>query len=274
MTRNWYSIRAAAKPRTAEIWLYDEIGQYGITAADFARDFRALGRLDSITLRINSPGGEVFDGIAIFNILKSSPAHLTVVVDGVAASMASAIAMAGDRVLMPENTHMMIHDPRGLVMGTATDMRDLAEVLDKVATSLISAYTDKTKLSTARITEMMKAETWMTAHEARGFGFADEVVAPVRIAARVDLSAFKHPPAAAIAQAPAASAGSWTPPAPVEPSHTLLVDDMRGRAQSMDSMRRQLARQGLTPVRSSRVDVLGSRDASLDRDLRRAGLIR
>jgi ATP-dependent protease ClpP protease subunit len=89
-----------------------------------------------IDLRLNSPGGSVFDAVAIFNALTRHTGTVTVWIDGIAASAASYIAMAGDEIVMPENALLMIHDPSGIVMGTAADMRDMAETLDKIAASM------------------------------------------------------------------------------------------------------------------------------------------
>lgn len=106
--KGWFSI-CAAVPRTAEIRIYDEIGLWGISARQFADGLTALGEVDRIDLHIHSPGGDVFDGIAIYNLLSHHPASKTVYIDGLAASMASVIAMVGDPIIMPENAMMMLH---------------------------------------------------------------------------------------------------------------------------------------------------------------------
>ena len=128
--KRWFDFRAQA--RGAEIVIYDEIGAFGIPAKAFLDELKALGPVAELTVRINSPGGSVFDGVAIYNALKRHDARLTVWIDGIAASIASMIAMAGDEVVMPENAMLMLHDPSGLVMGTAADMRGMAEALDKM----------------------------------------------------------------------------------------------------------------------------------------------
>src|SRR5919108_158652 len=119
MTRRWYDFCAQAKG--AEIVIYDEIGAFGIPAKAFLDELKALGPIAELTVRMNSPGGSVFDGVAIYNALKRHGAVMTVWIDGIAASIASMIAMAGDEVVMPENAMLMLHDPSGLVMGTAAD---------------------------------------------------------------------------------------------------------------------------------------------------------
>lgn len=181
--RSWFTALAGSEEGVAEVLIYDEIGLWGITAADFDHDLKALGEVTQINLRINSPGGDVFDGIAIYNMLQQHRARVSVTIDGIAASMASVIAMAGDEIAMPENAMMLIHDPSGAVVGTSGDMRELADALDKVKGSLVSAYAGKTGLSRDRVAEIMAAETWLTADEALELGFADRIESPVRMAA-------------------------------------------------------------------------------------------
>jgi HK97 family phage major capsid protein/ATP-dependent Clp endopeptidase proteolytic subunit ClpP len=186
-------------PRVAEILIYEEIGESffseGIGAKQFAEDLKALGEVDKIVLRINSPGGSVFEGLAIYNQLKGNRAEKEVHVDGIAASIASVIAMAGNTVIMPSNALMMVHDPSGLVVGTSEDMKKMAEALDKVKDSIITAYAAKTGMEKKDIGDLMSAETWMTAEEAVGWGFADREEEAVKMAAVFDLTRynFKNP---------------------------------------------------------------------------------
>lgn len=195
MRRTWYAVNLTNNGG-AEIVIYDEIGFFGVTAKDFLNDLKALGDVSEITIHINSPGGSVFEGFAIHNALKRHKAHITVYIDGLAASIASVVAMAGDEVIMPENAMMMIHDPSGLVLGTAEDMEKLANALRKMTAGIVSAYRAKTGLADAEIEGMMADETWFTAAEAVEKGFADEVEEPVQAAALFDLDNFKNPPAA------------------------------------------------------------------------------
>jgi ATP-dependent Clp protease protease subunit len=217
MTRTWFTARAEG--RTAEIHIYDEIGLWGINAADFIRDLKGLGALDTINLRINSPGGSVFDGLAIHNSLKRHKARVVVTVDGIAASIASVVAMAGDEVVMPANALMMIHNPSGGVLGTSKDMRELANVLDKIKEGLISAYAERTGIDRDAIAELMDDETWLDPSEAVRMGFADRVEEPARIAAHFDLSKFRNAPAAkdSMRGTPAAST-------PASTEETLMSD--------------------------------------------------
>lgn len=195
MTRSWFTAKAI--DTVGEISIYDEIGAWGITAKDFQRELKALGPVSQINLSINSPGGEVFDGLAIHNMLKRHKAHVTVSIDGIAASIASVIACAGDTVNCPANAMWMIHNPSGVIVGTSKEMRDLADALDKIRNSFVSVYADKTGMEPDAITKLMDAETWLSAEEAVAMGFADTIEEPVKMAASFDLSKFRNAPAQA-----------------------------------------------------------------------------
>jgi ATP-dependent Clp protease, protease subunit len=190
--KRWYEFRA--QMRGAEIVIYDEIGAFGIPAKAFLDELKALGPVAELTVRINSPGGSVFDGVAIYNALKRHDAAITVWIDGIAASIASTIAMAGDEIVMPENALLMLHDPSALVLGTAADMRAMAEALDRMKAGMVAAYRDKSGRDDAEIAALMAAETWLSAEEAVDLGFADRVEQPVRMAAHFDLSRFRNTP--------------------------------------------------------------------------------
>ncbi|HEV8035550.1 head maturation protease, ClpP-related [Yoonia sp.] len=188
----WYTIRARATG--AEVLIYDEIGAYGVTAKGFLAELGALPDDAAIDLRLNSPGGSVFDAVAIYNALKRHPGGITVWIDGIAASAASYIAMAGDEIVMPENAFLMIHDPSGLVMGTAEDMRATAEALDKVKGSLIQGYAAKSGKADDEIATLMAAETWLDAKDALDLGFIDRIAEPVKLAASFDVARFLNAP--------------------------------------------------------------------------------
>ncbi|KAE9819019.1 ClpP-like prohead protease/major capsid protein fusion protein [Escherichia coli] len=177
--KSWFRMQAG-NGSDADIYIYDEIGFWGVTARQFVSDLNALGNINHINLHINSPGGDVFEGIAIFNALKNHGASITVYVDGVAASMASVIAMAGDPIIMPENAFMMIHKPWGVSGGDANDMRDYADLLDKVEGVLLPAYAQKTGKTTDEIAAMLADETWMSGAECLAHGFADQVTPAVK----------------------------------------------------------------------------------------------
>lgn len=184
-TESWFWMAARGEAE-AEIYIYDEIGFQGVSAKQFISDLQALGEIKHITLHINSPGGSIFEGIAIFNALKYHPAAITVHVDGVAASMASVIAMVGNPVIMPANSFMMIHKPWAVAGGDADDMRDFAELLDKTEAVLIPAYAAKTGLAHEVIAGMLKEETWMDGTQCVSLGFADQLTPAVQAMARID----------------------------------------------------------------------------------------
>jgi ATP-dependent Clp protease, protease subunit len=186
--------------KVGEIWLYDQVGEGwfgGMSAKTFVAELNKLGKVDVINLHINSPGGSVFDGVAIYNSLKSHPARIEVDVDGVAASIASLIAMAGADIRMAENALMMVHNPSGVAVGDAEAMRKTADLLDQVKGLIASTYAKRTGKKEADIIEMMATETWMTAAEAQDQGFADTITADQKVAACTgfDFSNFKRAPA-------------------------------------------------------------------------------
>jgi ATP-dependent Clp protease protease subunit len=185
----WSGARLANK-----LVIYDEIGAFGIPAKAFLDELKALGPVAEPTVRINSPGGSAFDGVAIYNALKRHDAAITVRIDGIAASIASMVAMAGDEVVMPESAMLVLHDPSGLVAGTAADMRATAEALDRMKAGMVAAYRDKSGRRDTEIEALMQVETWLSAQEAAALGLADRVEQPVRMAAHFDLSRFRNPP--------------------------------------------------------------------------------
>lgn len=190
--RTWYRITNGAD--SAEIWLYDEIGKFGVTAQEFVGDLNGI-KSQTIDMRVNSPGGEIFDGMAIYSAIRNHPAHVTVHIDGIAASAASFIAMAGDRVLAERTATLMIHDGMGLVAGNSKDMRDLAALLDKCSDNIASIYAERAGGTVDEWRERMRAETWYTAAEAKTAGLVDEVVtgrSGIKNSVEWDLSLFKY----------------------------------------------------------------------------------
>lgn len=174
---SWYEVRAAAD--VATIRIYDEISYFGVTADDFARDLEAISA-PRIEVQINSPGGNVFDGLAIYNALRLHPAHVTTRVDGLAASAASVIAQAGDDRIMVSSSQMMIHEAWGGCVGNASDMLEMATVLEQQNDVLAAAYAERSGGDAAEFRALMAAETWYTADAAVTAGLADEVLTPER----------------------------------------------------------------------------------------------
>lgn len=191
--REWYSLSKPNDDGVAELMIYDEIAWYAVDAQEFVGRLNALDA-SQINLRINSPGGSVFDGVAIYNSLKAHKAKITTYIDGVAASIASIIALAGDEVRMAKNAMFMVHDPWALVVGNASDLRNTAETLDKVAGTLVQTYVNASTLDADEVRAAMLAETWYTAEEAKDIGFVDKVTGDVEIEARFDLSVYNHAP--------------------------------------------------------------------------------
>jgi ATP-dependent Clp protease, protease subunit len=187
-----------AKDEAVELLLYDEIGFFGVTAKQFAETLSRI-EADTIHLRVNSPGGDVFDGVAMYNSLRQHPAHVVTHIDGLAASIASVVALAGREVRMAPNAFFMIHDPWGVTIGDADIHRKMAATLDKIAAgSIISSYQAKTGADRETIETWMDEETWFTADEAQDAGFVDVVEEPSPAADRAlpfDLSIYQHVPA-------------------------------------------------------------------------------
>lgn len=200
MGKFWnFSVQA---PGAGALTLYGEISDatwFGdeVTPAAFLKDLEALGEIGALDVYINSPGGDVFAGYAIYHMLRRHPARVTVHVDGLAASAASVVAMAGDRIVMPAASMMMVHRAWTLACGDAARLLDIAAELERVDTQLAQLYADRTGKAIEDIEALMAAETWMTGAEALEMGFCDEVEPNKRIAALCGpeaLARYKHPP--------------------------------------------------------------------------------
>lgn len=204
--RDWYRITNAADGASAEIAIYDEIGYFGVTAGDLLVEIKALdvARLD---VRINSPGGDAWDGLAIYNSLRDHPATVTTYVDGLAASAASVILQAGDRRVAAKASQAMIHSAHGLTVGNAVDHREMADLLDQMDGILADVYAGRAGGDAAGWRAAMKAETWYSGDEALAAGLVDEVGSAAGKTAdnSWDLSVFAH-------------AGRDKAPAPVIPA--------------------------------------------------------
>ena len=162
------------QPEEATVYIYDEISWWGIQAEQFVKDFNAI-TAGTIHLRLNTPGGSVFDGMAIYNAIKQHKSKIIAHVDGLAASIASVIAMACDEIIMGEGSFLMIHEPWSLCAGSADDMRKEADLLDKVSATILSVYMNRSNKKEEEVCAMMAEETWLNAQEAVDAGFADSV---------------------------------------------------------------------------------------------------
>lgn len=172
--RDWYKIENKAGSTTADVWIYDEIGYFGVTASDFVRELQGIDA-DKIIVHLNTPGGDAFDGIAIYGALRSHKASVEVQVDSLAASAGSFIAQAGDKRVMARNATMMIHDAHGLVVGNAADMSEMADLLNKTSDNIADIYMQRAGGTIQSWREAMKATTWYNADEAVIAGLADEI---------------------------------------------------------------------------------------------------
>lgn len=220
----WWEIRAAAQPRSAELLIYGDIGAdfWGGESVGALDVVRALADLDvdTLTARINSYGGSVADGLAIYNALQRHPAQVTTAIDGVAVSIASLIAMAGDTVQMAQNGRLMIHAPWGLLMGNAVDAREFADVLDGYAKSMAPSYAAKTGQSVDEVASLLLdgKDHWYSADEAKTAGFVDEITGALAIAASLP-ERFRPASSGSIAKTVISSA----PPAHQPESQTMQI---------------------------------------------------
>lgn len=180
-----------------ELLIYSDIGENwmgdGVTAQSVKSQLDGFS--GDVDVRINSGGGDVFDGFAIYNLLAQYDGKVTVKIDGLAASAASVIAMAGDEIVMAENSLMMIHDPWTLALGSAVDMRQTADLLDKIKGSIVTTYKNKTGIDDAELSEMMAAETWLSAEESISKGFATATAESKITVSNIDKPWIKNCPA-------------------------------------------------------------------------------
>ena len=183
----WY--KAQLKENKIEVDIFDEIGGFGVTANSFRDDVKYLleehNYANELHININSPGGSVFDGIAIHNFISGLNMKTVVKIDALAASIATVIALGADEVHMNQNAFFMIHNPWTVVMGEADEMRKQADVMDKIKDTIVSIYLKKTRMSRNELSELMDNETWLTADEAKRMNFIDEITGGLAIAACV-----------------------------------------------------------------------------------------
>ena len=190
MNENWYNINSKAS-KVVDVYIFDEIGMGGVNAQGFIEEIKSF-KDSPMNLHINCVGGDVFDGMAIFNIIKKRTAKTTVYIEGIAASMGSVIALAADNVVMAENSLFMIHNAWGGAMGEAKEMKKTAKLLDKISGEIADIYVKKTKLPYDKVKEMMDEETWLNAEEALELGFIDSISDAIKVAAKYDVSKFKN----------------------------------------------------------------------------------
>jgi ATP-dependent Clp protease protease subunit len=192
--KTWYTMTLNAKKKKATICILDVIGEdfwtgAGVTAKSFKKDLDGLeDDVEEIDVEINSPGGSFFDGLAIYNMLLNHKATVNVFIQGLAASAASTIAMAGDTISMSENAYIMIHNAMSYARGNSKALRKTADQLDQFDKTIANMYSKKTKKDEKELLEMMDAETWMDGKTALEMGFVDEVTEAQKIAACFDFA--------------------------------------------------------------------------------------
>lgn len=187
--KDWYRIENKATG-PAEVFIYDEIGGFGVSVGDFLAEVRTVE--GPLNLHLNSPGGDVFDGMAVYSALKRREEPTTVVVDGLAASIASVIALGADKVVMAPKAKMMIHDGWTAAAGNAQDFKKLVALLDDTSDTIASVYADKAGGGTEFWRQRMQDETWYSADEALAAGLIDEIEGKPRKSDDFDLSMFNY----------------------------------------------------------------------------------
>lgn len=183
---------AAADDQPETLSIYDEIGFWGVQSKDFRASLDAV-KSKVLNVEINSPGGDMFAGVAMYNMLRASGKEIVVKVMGVAASAASLIAMAGDKIIMPSNTMMMIHNPWTIIAGNAEELRETADALEKMGNSVVGTYVKRTGMKEAEMQALLATDTWLTADEALDKGFATEVVDEIKVSAKFDMARAELP---------------------------------------------------------------------------------
>lgn len=254
---SWYEIKNQADG-PAVVRIYDEIGFWGVSAAEFAKELDAVTATE-IEVQISSPGGDVFDGIAIYNALRAHPAKVTTRVDGLAASAASVIVQAGENRVMLSASQMMIHEAWGLTVGSAEEMRKYADVLDRQSDVLAGIYAERSGKDAAEFRAMMTEDTWLTDEQAVEAGLADEVVSTPQDSVRVPKSLFV---AKAMATLPEDKIPAVEPPLPIEEvpveetnDNTVPQSDYDAVVAERDALRTEL--EGLNPeAKDDTIDVL------------------
>ncbi|EME3501314.1 Clp protease ClpP [Enterococcus faecium] len=196
--KKFWECKQSANQNEADVFIFGEIVSFkwddtDTTAASFQKDLKELGEVSQINLHINSPGGSVFEGIAIGNMLRQHKARVVAHVDALAASIASVIVASCDEVIMPENSMLMIHNPWTISMGNAKALRKQADDLDKIAESSVVTYLAKAgeKLTEEKIKQIMDEETWMSAQEAYNYGLCDVIESANQVAASISQKLFE-----------------------------------------------------------------------------------
>ncbi len=181
MKKNKYYSFSTIEDNKAKLFIYGDIVSYewydnDVSASGFKEDLEALGDISELDVHINSYGGSTFEGLAIYNLLKQHKAKINVYIDGIAASAASIIAMAGDKIYVPSTALIMIHNCWTYTGGNAKELRKTADDMDKIAEAYKAAYLSKINITEEKLEELLEAETYLTSKECVEMGFADEII--------------------------------------------------------------------------------------------------
>ena len=181
LKKKFYDFVVSADKRTADLFIFGEITSWrwydgDVSASSFQKDLESIGQVDTLNIHINSCGGNVFEGIAIFNLIKQYNANKNVYIDGIAGSIASVIAMAGDNIYMSNTSIIMIHNCWTWTSGNAEDLRKTADDMDKVMKALKNAYLAKVNIKEERLQELLDEESYLTADECLEMGFCSEII--------------------------------------------------------------------------------------------------
>ena len=188
---NWFEIQNNAKSDTADVYIYSEVGGHDVNAKTFIDELKTI-KDKNIDVHINSLGGSVFDGLAIYNALKNHSKKVTTKVEGIAASIASVIAMAGDTIEMAENSLFMIHNPFAMSGGDANELRKTANILDKIRNEIASIYASKSKHDSEHYINLMDVETWFNSDETMELGLINGITQSIKIENNYDISKFEN----------------------------------------------------------------------------------
>lgn len=189
--QKWFNIQNNAQSKSADVYIYSEIGGYDVSAKSFIDELKEI-KDQEINVHINSLGGSVFDGLAIYNALKNHAKHVTTKVEGICASIASVIAMAGDTIEMAENSLMMIHNPFAMSGGDANELRKTANILDKIRNEIADIYASRSKQSAEHYIGLMDVESWFNSNESLELGLINGITKPLKIENNYDISKFKN----------------------------------------------------------------------------------
>lgn len=224
--------RIVAAGRVADIYLYNYIGEGGVTADTFRRELEAAGDVDLIRMFVNCPGGDVFQGWAIHSQLLRHPARVNLTIDGMCASMATVIACVADRIEMHEGAMFMIHSPFDANAGDDEPDDQTKKILNDIRETMIAAYSARTGMPALKLRNMLNSgETWLTAHEAKKLGFVDHVIALRVAACAFDLKAFgyRHAPAQC-GSSPSAEPAAAPAPVPIaDQIRNAKLDQLKSR---------------------------------------------